>query len=55
MDKRSKHFYEFGAFRIDVGDRRLLRDGETVALTPKVFDILLMLVENSDALSRKTN
>ncbi|MGH9425452.1 MAG: winged helix-turn-helix domain-containing protein, partial [Terriglobia bacterium] len=37
----------------DIGDRLLLRDGETVPLTPKVFDILLMLVENSGRVVEK--
>lgn len=47
MGERSQHFYEFGRFRINTGDRVLLRDQEIVQLTPKVFDILLALVENS--------
>jgi len=38
--------YEFGQFRVDARERRLLRDGEVVPLTPKVFDILLVLVQN---------
>ena len=46
MAKPAKHFYEFGAFRIDLAKRRLLRDGEVVPLTPKAFDTLLVLVEN---------
>jgi DNA-binding winged helix-turn-helix (wHTH) protein/tetratricopeptide (TPR) repeat protein len=41
-----KPFYEFGAFRIDPGKRLLLRDGHPVPLTAKVFDTLLVLVEN---------
>ncbi|HWN99908.1 MAG TPA: winged helix-turn-helix domain-containing protein [Blastocatellia bacterium] len=47
MSERSQHFYEFGRFRINIGERVLLRDHEIVQLTPKVFDILLALVENS--------
>src|SRR5947209_4334675 len=39
--------YQFGPFRVDTRERRLLRDGEVVPLTPKVFDILLVLVQNS--------
>jgi TolB-like protein/lipoprotein NlpI len=39
--------YEFGPFRVDARERRLLRDGEVVPLTQKVFDILLVLVQNS--------
>jgi len=39
--------YEFGPFRVDVRERRLLRNGEVVPLTPKVFDVLLVLVQNN--------
>ncbi len=39
--------YEFGPFRVDVRERRLLRHQEVVPLTPKVFDTLLVLVQNS--------
>jgi DNA-binding winged helix-turn-helix (wHTH) protein/Tol biopolymer transport system component len=37
--------YEFGAFRIDVDLCRLTRNQELVALSPKAFDALLMLVD----------
>lgn len=47
MGEQSKHFYEFGRFRIDIAQRLLHRDHEIVPLTPKVFDMLLTLVENS--------
>lgn len=39
--------YEFGPFRIDTRERQLTRDGSVVPLRPKVFDILLVLVQNS--------
>jgi DNA-binding winged helix-turn-helix (wHTH) protein/TolB-like protein/tetratricopeptide (TPR) repeat protein len=42
-----KHVFEFGTFRVDTAERVLLREGELVPLTPKVFDILLLLVENN--------
>ena len=42
-----KTSYEFGPFRVDPRERQLIRNGEVVPLRPKVFDILLMLVENS--------
>jgi DNA-binding winged helix-turn-helix (wHTH) protein/TolB-like protein/Tfp pilus assembly protein PilF len=38
-------FYQFGPFRLDPAGRRLLRDGAAVVLTSKVFDTLLVLVE----------
>src|ERR1041384_7223425 len=42
----SARFYEFGPFRIDKVNHVLMRDGETLPLKPKVFDTLLLLVEN---------
>lgn len=40
--------YVFGDFRIDTASRQLQRsDGSPVALTPKVFDTLLLLVEHA--------
>ena len=38
--------YEFGPFRLDPQKRTLLRHGVPVPLTPKVFDTLLLLVQN---------
>lgn len=46
MQNLHKHFYEFGLFRIDTAERQIFRDGQAVPLTPKVFDLLLFLVEN---------
>lgn len=40
-------FYEFGPFRLDVVERQLSRDGQPVALTDKVFELLLLLVQNA--------
>lgn len=42
-----KQLYRFEQFQIDVTNRLLLRNGENVALAPKVFDLLLLLVERS--------
>jgi hypothetical protein len=44
MSNQEKHFYEFGPFRLDPVKRRLLRDGEPVALSPKVFDTLYRIL-----------
>ncbi len=49
----AKHLYEFGPFRLDPVERRLLRDGQPVALTPKCFDLLVVLVENNGHLLEK--
>jgi len=37
--------YEFKGFRLEVAQRRLLYEGQPVSLKPKVFDLLLYLVE----------
>ncbi len=48
-------FYEFGPFSIDVSKRSLFRDSEFVPLTPKVFDTLLVLVEESGRVVTKAD
>jgi Tol biopolymer transport system component/DNA-binding winged helix-turn-helix (wHTH) protein len=45
--------YEFGPFRLDPGERILLRGNEIVPLTPKAFDTLQLLVRNSGHLLEK--
>lgn len=45
--KQPKRLYAFGAFRLDADERVLLGGGGVVPLTPKAFDTLLALVENS--------
>ena len=47
MYKSSKHFYQFGPFRLDGVRRLLLRADQSVPLTPKVLHTLLVLVENA--------
>ncbi len=46
MGHQDNHSYEFGRFRLKTAERVLLREGEPVPLTPKVFDILVTLVEH---------
>ncbi|HEY3168531.1 MAG TPA: winged helix-turn-helix domain-containing protein [Candidatus Binatia bacterium] len=48
MAAQTNQIYEFGPFRIDGAERRLLRNGRPVSLTPKAFDVLLLLVESSE-------
>jgi len=45
--------FEFGPFRLEIGERRLMRDGEVVPLRTKVFDTLQVLVEHSGRLLTK--
>ena len=46
-DQRAKELYTFGPFRVDPEKEILLRGGERVPLTPKTFQILLILVRHS--------
>jgi Tol biopolymer transport system component/DNA-binding winged helix-turn-helix (wHTH) protein len=46
MSNQARTKYEFGPFFVDPSKRLLSRDGENVALTPKCFDILLILIES---------
>jgi TolB-like protein/DNA-binding winged helix-turn-helix (wHTH) protein/Flp pilus assembly protein TadD len=46
-------FYEFGPFRLDPTEGKLLRGSEIVPLTPKAFDTLHLLVRSSGRLLKK--
>lgn len=47
------YLYEFGPFRLDPTERLLVRDGHPVPLTPKAFDVLMVLVQHSGHLVEK--
>ena len=49
----SQATYEFGPFCLDGNKKLLWRDGEPVALTPKVLDTLLVLIELRDRVVTK--
>ncbi len=53
MPPNSTQFYEFANFRLDPSEKVLLRNGHPVPLTPKVFDTLEILVENTGHLLEK--
>lgn len=53
MTSSEKRFYEFGPFRLDLEERLLSREGKPVQLTPKAFDTLLALLENSGKVLEK--
>jgi pimeloyl-ACP methyl ester carboxylesterase/DNA-binding winged helix-turn-helix (wHTH) protein len=46
MHRPDNRFYSFGVFRVDPVERLLFKDDREVALTPKAFDTLLVLLEN---------
>lgn len=47
--------YEFGQFRLDLGERRLTRAGRPLSVPPKVFDTLTALVEQEGRLVRRAD
>ena len=51
--QRAKQLYEFGPFRVDPEKETLLREGEPVALTPKTFQILLVLIRHNEEVVTK--
>lgn len=53
MSNGTKHLLTFGPFRLDRADELLFRDGERVPLPPKVFQTLVVLVENAGRLMSK--
>jgi DNA-binding winged helix-turn-helix (wHTH) protein len=53
MSADVRRCYRFASFLLDPEQRTLLRDGTPVSITPKVFDLLLALVENAGRLVTK--
>ncbi len=53
MTEKNGKIYEFEDFRLDLAEQILSRAGKPVALTPKVFDLLAVLVENHGHLLSK--
>jgi DNA-binding winged helix-turn-helix (wHTH) protein len=50
---RNNALYKFGKFRFDPASHLLLSEDGAIALTPKAFDVLLVLVENGMRLTTK--
>ena len=54
MNRQVNQLYEFAPFLLDAHERLLLRDGKPIAITPKAFEtLLLMLVQNNGQLMLK--
>src|SRR5262245_21117056 len=53
MRHRPKRIFEFGPYRLDAAERLLRRGDETIPLQPRVFDLLLTLVERHGRLLEK--
>ncbi len=53
MSSLISNLYDFGEFRLDRQSRVLRRDGMIVPLTPKAFDVLLLLIQNAGRIVTK--
>jgi DNA-binding winged helix-turn-helix (wHTH) protein len=53
MNRSAARFYEFGDYRLNVGQQLLTRGGRRVPLKPKVFALLLALVEGGGRVIEK--
>jgi DNA-binding winged helix-turn-helix (wHTH) protein/TolB-like protein/Flp pilus assembly protein TadD len=54
MPEKTGHLYEFGPFVLDTSQHLLSRDGQPVPVTPKTYDLLVVLVENSGRMLTKS-
>jgi len=52
-NQETRHLYEFGPYRLDPTERKLLRNNQIVELPPKAFDTLVLMVRNSGHLMEK--
>jgi DNA-binding winged helix-turn-helix (wHTH) protein/Tol biopolymer transport system component len=55
MFTQPRHLFEFGRFRLDRTERFLFQDGAAVPLSPRLFDTLLVLVENRGHVVQKND
>src|SRR5437773_3016669 len=53
MSLAAPHTFHFGDYSLDANQKVLLHQGKPLALTPKLFDTLLVLVENSGRIVQK--
>lgn len=47
------HGYRFGAFELNPGERRLMKNGEPLVVGPRAFDVLVALTERAGGLVTK--
>jgi len=53
--QRTNPVYGFGPFRLEVGERRLVRAGSPIPLTGKAFETLRVLVDRHGTLVSKSD
>jgi TolB-like protein/DNA-binding winged helix-turn-helix (wHTH) protein/Flp pilus assembly protein TadD len=53
MLRQDAHLFEFGPFRLDTAEKVFFKNGEPLALAPKAFELLAILVQQSGHLVDK--
>src|SRR5687767_14297923 len=53
LPHNGQHLYQVGEFQLNTADGVLLRDGAPVSITPKMFDVLWLLVQNQGRIVAK--
>src|SRR5204863_3268830 len=53
MSQSIQHLYRFGEFTVDAGQKVVRRHDRPLPLAPKIFDTLLILVENHGRILEK--
>src|SRR5688572_10433924 len=54
MNTQMNHFYEFGEFRLEPARRKFYQGDTAIPLTPKVFDLLVVLLQNQGRVLEKS-
>ncbi|MGH9847795.1 MAG: winged helix-turn-helix domain-containing protein, partial [Blastocatellia bacterium] len=54
MGKQDSRVYEFADFRLETAERILSCDGKVVPLRPKLFELLVFLIERRGEILEKT-
>ena len=49
-NQSTDRIYRFGEFRLMADDRMLLRGNDRIPMSPRIFELLLVLVENAGRL-----
>ncbi len=53
MNGKIGHLYEFDSYSLNPDERTFTKNGEPIHLSPRAFDILILLIENSGSLVEK--
>ena len=55
MERQITEIYEFGPFRLDPPERLLICDGHSISITPRAFDVLVILIRSNGHIVEKAH